>query len=181
MKISFDTNREDMVAFNLHYYDTDPASIKNRRQGRFVIPVMLVLVAVLGYNRSGNWMPFVWFGGIALLWILLHPWWRRSGLNSLIKAEFNNPDNENLFGERTMEFDDEKVTIETDKSYETMQWSIFIRAFETPDHFFLYIAKRQAHVIPKRRLSRAKVDELDSLIAAHIPVYSKTENKKTKQ
>ena len=166
------------MAFYSHYWDSDPASVKRRRRGRFVFPILLFLFGLYAAVRQdGHWMWLVWFGGIALLCILIYPWLHRNGAKNHF-AQFDSPDNENLFGRRTMELDDEKVIIVTDKVHESMLWSIFIRAFETPDYFFLYIAKQQAHIIPKRELSAAQIDELVSLLATHIPVYLRSENKK---
>jgi hypothetical protein len=170
------------MAFYSHYRDTDPVTVASRRKGRFFIPVLCILTGVLsvGIKGPGHWMSLVWFGGIALLWILVHPWLRRSAVKAHFK-QFDCPDNENLSGERTMEADDEKVTVVTDKARETMLWSMFIRAFETADHFFLHIAKQQAVVIPKRDLSATEIEKAGALFASHIPAYSKSENKKTKK
>jgi hypothetical protein len=182
MKISFDTRREDLMAFYSHYWDSDPATVARRRRGRFTLPTLCIIVGFLRFNMNGpgHWMWLVWFGGIALLWILVHPWLRRSAVKAHFK-QFDDPDNQNLFGKRTMELGNEKVIVVSDKIQETMLWSAFVRAFETQDHFFLYIARQQAIVIPKRDLSATENEKAGALFASHIPVFSKSENKKTKK
>jgi hypothetical protein len=48
------------------------------------------------------------------------------------------PENSIWFGERTMEFDDERViTTVSDISNEILSWKAFVRVSETLDHFFM--------------------------------------------
>jgi len=155
------------MAFHSHYLNTDPRSLSRFRWLRWNMPVLCLLGGLVLWLRSGgHWMFFVWFGAIALLWLAIYPWWHRMAVKNLSK-QFDGPGNENLFGRCTMELNDERVVVTTDKAQETMLWSIFVRASETADHFFLFIARQQAVVVPKRALSAAEVEELRTLLKEH--------------
>lgn len=180
MKISFDTEKEDLVAFHAYHYDSDP---KVRRQVRrsIAIVVMLFLIAgaYLSYKSGWNWIPLAFFAVSGLLWALFFPRYNRRRWLGVAEDATNDPTNSNWFEHNTMEADDDRVRFISDTGEQTLRWDFFIREGETDNHFFLYVAKNQAVTIPKRNLSPSETDELRSLFAKHIAVnISETKNKK---
>lgn len=181
MKISFDINVEDLIAFNNHYYSTDPRVRKQILRYRIIIPVFYLLCGVMfSYNGDyWNWTFLIGFGVAALLWSLFWPMWGRKRWLKRVRKEILQPENSLWFGRRDMELDDEEVTVVTEKGTETCLWSAFIKSSEAEDYFFLFQTPRQALVIPKSKITPAEVEELRSLFEKHIAVnYSEIENKK---
>jgi hypothetical protein len=72
---------------------------------------------------------------------------------------------------RTVEwrFSDEGVHIQSDVASSDILWKAFIRFREGPKVLLLYVQKGQANFIPKRALDASQLDELRTLIRAHVP------------
>lgn len=180
MKISFENEVDDIVAFNGYCYDTDHTVRKQIRKARFLSPIIFMATGLfLFFTNEGDWIALVIFGALSLLWIVFWPMWNRARWMKRTSREISRPENSNWLGRREMDFSDESVGITFDKGEEKVLWSVFIKADETPDYFFLFQTLRQALVIPKQKITPAEVEELRSLFARHIAVnISETKNKK---
>ncbi|HEY5331224.1 MAG TPA: YcxB family protein [Acidobacteriaceae bacterium] len=74
---------------------------------------------------------------------------------------------------RTVEwrFSDEGIHIQSDVASSDILWKAFIRFREGPKVLLLYTQKGQANFIPKRALDASQLDELRTLIGAHVAVH----------
>lgn len=70
MKLSFNIEIDDVMAFYSNHYDTDPAYNK-RKKFWWISPILLVCLGLFYYLRDKNWISLIIFGTLALVWVLI--------------------------------------------------------------------------------------------------------------
>ena len=153
------------MVFLSHVYDTDPGIRKQVRRVRFAWPAILLTIGAMLSMAMDMWYPsaILWIGAV-VMWFIFPRSYRRQWLKQVRKQTVTTGA-KTMFGERTVEFDDEKFTIDmSDIVHETLRWDVFSKFEITDNYFFLYLASSQGHIIPKRAMTAAEVDELTQLL-----------------
>jgi hypothetical protein len=183
VKLSFDIDIDDVMAFHNYYYETNPAVDKQITRAWLGGSVMYIIIGLwlAGNDDSWNWTSVYSFGTIAILWFFFWPMLNKKRWLKRMRKEITKPVNSNWFGKVCTEFDDEKVYTIFNNGESTVQWSVFKKTVETPGYFFIFQSENQAKIIPKRGLLEAEIEQLKSLFAKHIAVnISQMQNKKIK-
>ncbi len=147
------------MVFLSHVYDTDPGIRKQVRRVRFAWPAILLTIGAMLSMAMDMWYPsaILWIGAV-VMWFIFPRSYRRQWLKQVRKQTVTTGA-KTMFGERTVEFDDEKLTIDmSDIVHETLRWDVFSKFEITDNYFFLYLASSQGHIIPKRAMTAAEID-----------------------
>jgi hypothetical protein len=121
------------------------------------------VVAIAGHALSGLWPPLLWGSillGIAVFYGFYGYQFRRVYRKAPLLRE-----------RRTLDVDDETLQFKTTNSEGRTTWSAYIKFAENKDVFILFQQGNQIFVpIPKRDLTTLQIDELRSLLNAHLPL-----------
>ncbi len=73
---------------------------------------------------------------------------KRIGINS-IKRTYLEGENKNIFAERTIDIQPEKIIVNTEYSESSTIWKSIEKLLETDKYIYIYISTTAAHIIPK--------------------------------
>jgi hypothetical protein len=127
---------------------------------------LLVAVGVIGaiaeHTLSGFWPTLIW-GSILLAIAVLYSFYGYQFRRIYRKAPL-------LRERRTLDIDDHNIQFRTATSESRVPWDVYIKFAENKDTFILFQQGNQIFVpIPKRELSPPQIDDLRTLLAAHLP------------
>ena len=168
MKLTFDIGIDDMMAYQAHHYDTSPGIkrlLKRRRLMLVVVVVCIALLLAMGLNEL-RWIGLSVYAVLVAVILFFDrngDSYRNQWLKQ-VRAQIDVPENAGNYRQRTMVFEDDKVTVDTDVASSTLRWEAFTAAEQTTDYFFMSLSAQQAYVIPKRVMTGAQVEELTQLL-----------------
>ncbi len=150
MKLSFDLNVDDWVAFQ-QYYRGKKTPLYN-----VVYPLLLILgvlsIAIFVYNIivPKDTTTF-WVSGVCILVLMYVLYIRKKSLYAVKKAGMDIQEkNPEAFGPMILETDANGITIQSQKSSKAIAWSDLGKLEENKLYFFLYSKKGVVYIIPKR-------------------------------
>jgi hypothetical protein len=121
-----------------------------------------VLAAIAENSLSGLWPTLIWGSillGIAALYGFYGYQFRRIYRKAPLLRE-----------RRTLDIDDHNIQFRTESSEGRSTWDAYIKFAENKDTFILFQQGNQIFVpIPQRDLSPPQVDDLRTLLEAHLP------------
>jgi heme/copper-type cytochrome/quinol oxidase subunit 3 len=149
MQINFNFDTNDWVQFQRHH---QRHSTKGLIQ--YITLILLVVFFIGGGindfttgNFPSNCLPIMI---MIIIWVIIMRSstgkWAAKGLE---KKEKNNSQ---VFGKRTMTFDEAFFMVQTDNIESKLTWNAIKKIHETPGYFFLYTSNFMAHVIPKKKI-----------------------------
>ena len=140
MQISFTYDRKQVIQALRYHFFTRPEI----RILVILVNVFTIAAAVLLYFKKVNPLSFVFFSTIWMILMLVI--WRLLP-NSVYKKSKTFQD------DFLMAFQEEQVTLETDRGRQTWPWERFSKFVETPYFFHLYFDNRSFFLIPKDAFS----------------------------
>lgn len=170
MRISFDFDVDDIVAYRRYINDHSKAFGRTITIIKWIIPVVCVLVLLILGLAKGTGVAFIVTG---IIYLLISVWWviyipKKVKENSLkktrkaiLKQKENNP---GLFGNREMFFSDENVRVVTATADSTVKLSTIRSAVKTDDHYFLFISDIEAFIIPHRKINEEDNRSLNTFL-----------------
>ena len=166
MKLTFDIGIDDMMAYQAHHYDTSlgiKRLLKRRRLMLVVVVVCIALLLAMGLNEL-RWIGLSVYAALVVVILFFDRKGYRNQWLKQVRAQIDVPENAGNYRQRTMVFEDDKVTVDTDVASSTLRWEAFTAAEQTTDYFFMSLSAQQAYVIPKRVMTGAQVEELTQLL-----------------
>ncbi len=166
MELTFDIGIDDMMAYQAHHYDTSPGIkrlLKRRRLMVVVVVVCIALLLAMGLNEL-RWIGLSVYAALVVVILFFDRKGYRNQWLKQVRAQIDVPENAGNYRQRTMVFEDDKVTVDTDVASSTLRWEAFTAAEQTTDYFFMSLSAQQAYVIPKRVMTGAQVEELTQLL-----------------
>lgn len=140
MQISFTYDRKQVIQALRYHFFTRPEI----RILVILVNVFTITAAVLLYFKKVNPLSFVFFSTIWMILMLVI--WRLLP-NSVYKKSKTFQD------DFLMAFQEEQVTLDTDRGRQTWPWERFSKFVETPYFFHLYFDNRSFFLIPKDAFS----------------------------
>jgi hypothetical protein len=140
MQISFTYDRKQVIQALRYHFFTRPEI----RILVILVNVFTIAAAVLLYFKKVNPLSFVFFSTIWMILMLVI--WRLLP-NSVYKKSKTFQD------DFLMAFQEEEVTLDTDRGRQTWPWERFSKFVETPYFFHLYFDNRSFFLIPKDAFS----------------------------
>jgi hypothetical protein len=140
MQISFTYDRKQVIQALRYHFFTRPEI----RILVILVNVFTIAAAVLLYFKKVNPLSFVFFSTIWMILMLVI--WRLLP-NSVYKKSKTFQD------DFLMAFQEEQVTLDTDRGRQTWPWERFSKFVETPYFFHLYFDNRSFFLIPKDAFS----------------------------
>jgi hypothetical protein len=151
MKYTFTLIEQDYIDFNIYYGWDRPEKYWSRIITRiFPVPVFVLLISKPFSHYSTPEFALIGFGLIASIFTTPYARWRNKLRSQKLLKSGKNDD---LLGERTIEFAENVLKATSNLSYGEMKWSSFEYLRETKDHLFLFQTVNQAIIIPKRIFS----------------------------
>jgi hypothetical protein len=140
MQISFTYDRKQVIQALRYHFFTRPEI----RILVILVNVFTIAAAVLLYFKKVNPLSFVFFSTIWMILMLVI--WRVLP-NSVYKKSKTFQD------DFLMAFQEEEVTLDTDRGRQTWPWEKFSKFVETPYFFHLYFDNRSFFLVPKDAFS----------------------------
>lgn len=140
MQISFTYDRKQVIQALRYHFFTRPEI----RILVILVNVFTIAAAVLLYFKKVNPLSFVFFSTIWMILMLVI--WRLLP-NSVYKKSKTFQD------DFLMAFQEEQVTLDTDRGRQTWPWERFSKFVETPYFFHLYFDNRSFFLVPKDAFS----------------------------
>jgi len=164
IKIKFILTADEFLACQL-VFNRFLARPMARFNFRFAIPIGLLLVVdgiagfLLRWNIGLNLFLLAFGAYIILCRIIIGP--------RTIKKEFTQyPDHGS---DRTMEFNDEKILVQTSHGKAELDWARLTRFLETDRLFVLFAPPRMLYTIPKRVFSVEETNQFRELLQRKLP------------
>jgi hypothetical protein len=151
VRLSFQLTSVDYDAFHADYYRTSPEGRRAMRVGRWVIPVVGVLVLMIPLSRFGYdpiWIPVML--GYIVGWVFAFPKllaWRSSRMNRRLQKL---DPGATAFAPREVEVLPEGIHGQAGVASTRLEWGAIRRYSRGPEHLFLYLDARQALILPRR-------------------------------
>ena len=140
MQISFTYDRKQVIQALRYHFFTRPEI----RILVILVNVFTIAAAVLLYFKKVNPLSFVFFSTIWMILMLVI--WRLLPYSVYKKSQTFRDD-------FLMQFQEEEVTLETERGRQVWPWSRFSKFVETPYFFHLYFDSRSFFLIPKDAFS----------------------------
>ncbi|MDR1055707.1 MAG: YcxB family protein [Prevotellaceae bacterium] len=171
MTINFDIDMDDMMSFQRHYVNTNPAMVKAKRMITYLFPLFILVFGFVGFYDRYNRLDIafiIFLIVISVLWVVFMPkLFIRLTLNRTKKI-LSKPGNEIMFGTFEMRFTNTGFDVKTAAANSSILWSTIPKADETRDYFYLYLSQASAYIIPKRKISNADVESLHALFTTYL-------------
>ena len=140
MQISFTYDRKQVIQALRYHFFTRPEI----RILVILVNVFTIAAAVLLYFKKVNPLSFVFFSTIWMILMLVI--WRLLPHSVYKKSKTFQDD-------FLMAFQEEQVTLDTDRGRQTWPWERFSKFVETPYFFHLYFDNRSFFLVPKDAFS----------------------------
>jgi hypothetical protein len=167
MKLEFDFDLNDWMAFQENYLDNSKQFARTKRIVTWIFPFICTSVILIDYNR-GKFNPFLvgMFAVASILWVLFYPKRVKNSALKRAKKLLSDGDNSGYLGKHETELTDESIKSTAPQSTTTISWNGIKKYVETDQYYFLYNTVASALIIPKFKLkiSDAEKAELDKLI-----------------
>lgn len=169
MKISFDFDLNDWLAFQEVHLKQSKQFVKIMRIATWSLPITFISVALLGLSQHTLNMPMLLVLGVAsMLWLNFYPNRFRKKTIKNLKKNLVKQDLSKILGKREYEFKNDEIHYLTPYSEGMMTWDSVLSFKETSTYYFIYESEYSAIIIPKVKLNlnMEQLDEFKSLIQA---------------
>lgn len=171
MKLEYDFDINDWMAFQENYLDNSKQFARTKRIVTWILPFICTSVILIEYNM-GKFNPFLagMFAVASILWVLFYPKRVKNSALKRAKKFLSEGDNSGYLGKHETELTDESIKSTVPQSTTTIHWNGIKKFVETDQYYFLYNTVASALIIPKFKLllSDAEKKELDRLIKTKI-------------
>jgi hypothetical protein len=154
MKVQYELNREDFIAFNLYHMIHSPALGLNRRGQRLVL---LIVAEVLGLVILFDPQPFtvsyflVWcIIGVLLILIFCVPFMSRHSTRKVAAAMFNERKNQASRGTSEIRLSPMEIIVRDGLSSASIRWDAVEKIVEDVSYIYIYLSATEALIIPRR-------------------------------
>lgn len=161
MKLIYQLEPSDLVAFNEYHVAHSDLHKKQRRKHRIVVPIVyLVLSALLLIvdARIGS----VLLAAFAIIWFLLSPRWLKRRYRKHFQKHVAETVGDSLKEPVTLELHDDGIHSASYLGQSTYKYSAVGQIVGNGIYTYVYIDKGMALVLPDDRISR---DQIDTFVA----------------
>lgn len=177
MEHEYEVTLEDLVAFNLHYFQHNPAMRRQLLRARilvsFLTPLLtlLTIAAINGASRRGRLLDWfavvVGLSGGAVIY-LLYPWLSRRGLRRRVTKLLADPANRNMLGKKQLRLRPDAIELRSEHSTSSTAWAGIEQLGLTESLVLLYLTGISAIVVPKRSFAdAAKAQVFEQVVRQH--------------
>ena len=183
MNVIFHFTIDDFWAFTKHNVLKNDSFKRTRNSSLIVLISIIVLLCFFAF----------WIGGIKIWAVVvvfalifgmeMNPKKAENKQLNIFKKDVysNYKDEINLFGFQDYIFDESSIICKSVNSESILKWNGIKEIDETSEYFFIYIARSQAFIIPKRELKGNETDDLRVILKQHVLHYNTIiKNKKNK-
>lgn len=163
--------REDFLQFNKHIQST----IKPRKAILFALSFLILLVIVMNIGKPFDLLA-IGFEIVMLiaLWGFIFVVFKQLSLSRIKKMP---NDKGGILGDRIYLIEDKGFREISDTSETLTNWQGFKEIQESKDHYYLFVDKIAAYIIPKRSFSnRTEEDEFINTINGKISTHNTSAN-----
>lgn len=160
MKISFDFEMDDWMAFQAHYLKTNTYFKVVSWMMTLILPVALFSSII--FQEMKELTRTVMIGFVLVmsgLWVVFLPRFMMNQVMKRTRKMIENGDNSGFIGPQEVEFSEEGIIHTAPASQTTYQWKGIVKFQENEDYFFLYVTAVSAIIIPKKKIG-GKVEEV---------------------
>lgn len=152
MKIKYEITKDDYLKFNMFHLENSKGVKKELIMHRFVIPVLLLGAGyafhVLAKAPLLASMLLALSGAVA--WSILYPeYYKKNAMKNVDKMLSRGVQSTSIT-KHTLSVKDEGIIASSPVGQSVNKWSEVKKFSETPEHLFIYITDKVAHVIPKK-------------------------------
>ena len=144
---------EDLVAFNLHYFDKSNAVKKViRNSNMFCSAVITVPMTFLGYSAGHTIIFFILGAMISYLFIFFTPIFMRRNVIKLARNTFLESNDKSVVCEHQLEITGDGITETTNVNSNSHMFKGILKIENEADYTYIYIGPSMAHVIPHKKI-----------------------------
>ncbi|MDQ2178760.1 YcxB family protein [Marinifilum sp. D714] len=145
--------REDFLQFNKHVQST----INHRKPILFAFSFLILFVIVMNIGKPFDLLSIVTeIFLIIVLWGLIFVVFKQIGLSKIKKMPYEKG---GILGERIYLIEDKGFREISNSSETFTNWNGFKEIQESKDHYYLFVVKIAAYIIPKRSFSNGTEEE----------------------
>ncbi len=160
---TFKVTQEDALAMALHYYASSPTVRMSRILTQASVPLVMVVVAVLGYFRDAGWRYLVLVTPLLLIgaaWAMLYPWLHSHYLRQMAEKLFKESAYQKAFGVYTLSLSETRIASASPVGEGTYVWSAVSRVSLTPHYLFIFLAGPQGYPIARAQVPDETIQKM---------------------
>lgn len=175
MRVEFDFNKEDLINFNMHYFDTSNLIKKSLLKSRIMGTLIFIIVPFILRNSRldiPNIVWFVTFWGIAILWFMFLPRISKNKFrNAVSQTATENKDNKYMWGKKIVELREDSIMVKGEAQETFTDYSSIINVVSTENAVYLYNSTASAIIVPSKAFkSSSEKEDFINLAKAKITV-----------
>ncbi len=165
MKVVYNAQIEDVVAFQRHYTETSPGEGRRVAQVVWLVPTSMLPVLAVALLSSA-WVTAAVAAGLALLWAALIPSALKGGVEDVIHERYKEGAYRGAVGRTELEILPGRLVARHPIGEQTVPLEHIHRVVCLPEYAFIYISPVSAHPIHRLSVSDGDLDAfLDALEA----------------
>ncbi|MHB9024424.1 MAG: YcxB family protein [Armatimonadota bacterium] len=173
MKLTYQLEAQDLVAFNLFHAAHSPLLRNQRWRQRFFFPIVYLLLAGVSLFVQAYAMSAM-FAVVSILWFLLAPGLLQRYYRSVITKYVHETVDDSLKDPVVLELGDDGIHSTSYLGQTVYNYSAVGEVGKDSEHTYIYIGKGMALVLPKDRIPAeqitAFVAEVEARKTSAIPV-----------
>lgn len=131
--------------------------------------VLVFAALLLRAFFSGNFIQNVVYTVMAIVGVFVGAFYDSIVRYFIRKRAFNEYESsKNKFIAQTTEFDEEKITLKTDRYSAALPYTLFYRAYEDEKVFILYTGIDEMRFIPKRAISEQECTQIQNILRTKL-------------
>lgn len=148
MKVKIEITPEDLLIHQLFVASITPSVQKTRQRGRWLTPVIMLLVGFYFFTRDGNVGGLFYFIGVSLIWALFYPrysaWRYKNHFRKYVTEAFGSDAKKGA----ELTIADGQIEIIDEHSEAKIQLSEVEYVAELPNHFLIRFPMKHAFIVP---------------------------------
>ncbi len=166
MKLNFDLELEDVIAFHRHYFRNAPHMQRRVAMARWVFPFIFVIFGVNFLSRGFTATGLAIAGVLllaAVLWIVLvRRIMEKSFLGRAEKMFLRSEEG----GPCEMEITGDRLQCSMDGILSGFSWENVVSVYETSGYIFIYRTDTEAFILPKKKIGKSELEEFRKIVPA---------------
>lgn len=175
MTLRFQMGREDILAFSRAYHAASPTYRRAKTRGRFVLPIMMLILWTLTTNYAGFKVSnTVIFFGIGIPWFIFYPALFNRNVERYSEKTIDEGSYSKNFGPCELTLSELGLRDRSPSGESTFYWSAVDRVTLTDQYLFIFLNGPIGYPIPIADVgieaARAALEYVNSHLGSHVSV-----------
>ncbi|MBO6515307.1 MAG: hypothetical protein JJ975_02050 [Bacteroidia bacterium] len=172
-ELHYNLTEDDLLVQRLYVASKSPRFKKAFRKGRYMAPLIHLLIGCFLYFHDDRLAGLIWFSGVGLIWFLIFPWFYKRRYAAHYKLHIATQQRNIPDKWTTITFKESQLEVMDQTSDHQLEVTSFDELVELPEHYLLLLSTPGSIIVPKRALDNTS-GFLDYFKKHHIPLRNHT-------